>query len=230
MVTSLISIELTKLLEQAYIIADQNKLYGIKKKIPRSHEASFNPQENNFGYYVSYSLNEPIYNEWIVLVTDTLEIFNLQSSKFRVNINRFEPSEESNLPAQKFLRAIAELEKIKENKLYRDSYTKSNSLDAVRFTYGKLIQGIRERQLHDDYRELIALLWNSREIKSSDQKITQQHKPTTQSMIETKLNINKTRLEAMSKSIAAYEKDSGIHVKLRRPTQKDIYISITQNE
>lgn len=110
---------LDALIEYAYEIADEKKLYGVRKKLPKSHEPDFASDGTSFETYVRYSANKNIYSKWIEDVTRVFDDFGLQSKKFRVKINEYDPAVESNLPAQLFLRAVKEIEQVRSSKDYR---------------------------------------------------------------------------------------------------------------
>lgn len=205
------------LLEEGYSIADRNKLYGIRKKIPKSHESDFNQDENNFGHFVQYSVNGNVYENWIEQVVTSFDGLGLQGSKLRIKINDFDPSVESNLPAQKFMRTLREIERITEDPNYLKSYEKLNSLPTVKFYNGILSQGANSHTFQTLYTEAISFLWVGREIRNQNDQVTLSAKPKTQSMFEQQTGIKRSQLANFAKALRQIQSKKNIHIQLKYP-------------
>lgn len=209
--------KLNNLLEEAYIIADKNKLYGIRPKVFKNHEDGFKSSDNNFGDYVRYSSNPNTYSQWTTDVEATLHTHGLQDAKFRVKINEFDPSKETNLPAQKFVRSIRELEKIAHDDKYRESYISKSHLPPARFHEGTLTQGIANHKFNTEYANLISFLWQHREIQDSTGFTTKEPVPQSHSMIESKTGIKHELYANIAKALRKLEHDKNIHIQLKYP-------------
>lgn len=209
--------KLNSLLEEAYIIADKSKLYGIRPKVFKSHEAGFRNDDNNFGDYVRYSLNPSAYSQWITNAATTLREHGLQDAKFRVKVNEFDPSRESNLPAQEFIRAIHELEKIAHDKKYQESYVSKLHIPTAHFRDNTLTQGSISHKFNTQYASLISFLWQYREIQNSAGVTTKAPDPRTYSMIESKTGIKHELYANIAKALRKLERDKGIHIQLKYP-------------
>lgn len=209
--------DLSDLLEEAYIIADSNKLYGVRPKVFKNHEEGFKDSEKNFATYVHYSLSPGRYSQWILTVEAALRRHSMQDAKFRVKINEYDPSRESNLPAQKFIRAIQELEKITYDEKYRASYAGSPQLSPVSFRNNTLTQGGASHSFNAEYAEFISFLWQYREVQNSAGMTTKTSEPQTYSMIESRTGIKRSRYANIAKALHKLSRDKNIHIQLKYP-------------
>lgn len=221
---------LNGLLEEAYIIADENKLYDIRPKVFKSHEDGFKSDDNNFGNYIRYSSNPKIYSTWINNVETTLLEHGLQDAKFRFKINDHDPSKESNLPVQKFSRAIRELEAIIQNENYRATYVGTSRLPKITFQKDTLTQGHASHKFNIRYANLVSFLWQYREIRDSKNAVTKTPKPQTYSMIESKTGIKHDLYANIAKALSKLERDKNIHIQFKYPRDaKNAYLLVREN-
>lgn len=218
------------LLEKGYAIAEENSLFGIRKKIPKNHELDFNENEDNFGHYIRYSVNSSIYENWIEHAVETFRGLGLQESKLIVKINDFDPSVESNLPAQKFIRALEEIEKIAENPDYINSYLKLNSLPPVKFHGGTLSQGVYSHRFQGLYADAISFLWDGREIQNQEHKVVRAANPKKQSMLEQKAGIKQSQLDNFAKALRQIQRKKNIHIQLKYPrNSSSVFLVVHEN-
>ncbi len=218
------------LIEYAYEIADEKKLYGVRKKLPKNHEPDFALDGKSFETYVRYSANKNIYTKWIDDVTKVFDDFGLQSKKFRVKINEYDPTVESNLPAQLFLRAVKEIEQVRSSKDYRKSYISKRRISPATLKGNVLTQGDTSHKFSKQYAELIHLVWTGRRIVDSSGSILQKETPITKNMLAACLNIGQTDLTRMQKAIAGIKKKTGINIKLSFPRGTSaVFIVIVQD-
>lgn len=221
---------LALLIENAYELANDEKLYGVDRKVPKSHEPDFNTNDNPFGKYIHYAGRGHLYKEWIDTVIQILDKYGLHSAKYLVNINKYDPRNESNLPAQLFLRALAELEKIRDDLIYRATYTMTTKLPDVTLQKNMLSQGGKTRKLSDKYNKLMHLLWSGRQIKDSSGNITRNAIPMTKSMVCTRMDINDTELADIQRAISGIQKKLGIQIGLYFPRRAGgVFLSVTQD-
>lgn len=221
---------LNGLLEEAYIIADENKLYDIRPKVFKSHEDGFKRDDDNFGNYVRYSSNPKVYSTWISSVETALLEHNLQDAKFRFKINHHDPSKESNLPVQKFSRAIRELEAIIQDENYRTTYVGTSRLPKITFQKGTLTQGHASHKFNIQYANLISFLWEHREIRDSKNTVSKPSKPQTYSMIESKTGIKHDLYANIAKALSKLERDKSIHIQFKYPRNtKNAYLVVREN-
>lgn len=216
------------LIENAYQLADDEKLYGVDKKVAKSHEPDF--KVHSFGKYIRYAGRGRYYTEWIDAVLQVLDKYGLNSAKYRVRINEYDPEHESNLPAQLFMRALKELERIHTDKLYRATYIITARLPEVSLRNNVLSQGSKKHSLNDRYSKLLHLLWSGRQIKDPSGKIIKNEKPITKSMICAQLKIDDTSLADMQRNVSGIRKKSDIQISLYFPRRAGgVFLSVTQS-
>lgn len=222
--------DISDLLEQGYVIADNSKLYGLRKKIPKSNESTFKQDDDNFEHFIRYSLNKGVYEGWIKRVTLTFDKAGLQTSKLQIKINDFDPSIESNLPAQKFMRTIRELQKIVSDSRYLNSYARSNDLSPVELRGSTLSQGINSHTFQSTYAIAIRLLWDGRQVQNQRGEVTKKAHPTTHSMFEQKTGVKRTQLANFAKAIRNIERKKGIHIQLKYPRgSNSVFLVVHEN-
>lgn len=201
---------LQDLVEAGYEIADTNHLYGLRDKVHRSNDKGFRKEDDNFNTYLRYSFNERSYTKWLKEVEESLENAGLQVAKFRFKTNDHNPDKESNLPAQKFIRALRELEKIAINPEHHSSYKSNKRLSKITYSNGVLRQSGSEHRFNTEYRKLITLMWQFREIRDSSDTIMKVAKPQTYAMIEARTGMNHIRFASIATALRKLEEDKGI--------------------
>ena len=224
--------ELRILVEDGYTIANQHGLVGLKKKVYRSDEPGFNAEDNNFGHMAAQRAFAGQYEQWFDAVTKTLNSYGLQSAKFRIIADTFDPETESNFPAQRFIRRLKALEKVADNETLLKQLVSFQHLPPVRLRKGVLTQGINQHNPEDDISRLLSLCWKDRGIRPyrGANSFSKQPKPITRALLQEKLSISHDRMVGLSAAINSIRKNKGIQIWLRYPKREGIYLEVCQND
>ena len=215
---------LASLIEHAYEIIADKKLFAIEKKLPKSTEPGFEKVKNAFAKYIQYQGDGRIYSQWVEAAESALQKHGLQTSKFIAKCNMFDPQTESNTPAHQFIRGIKELEKIRDDKNYRNNYTKTTYTLPLTYTDGLLTNGVSDHRFQKKYRAVIKDLMPNRKIVDSSGKTTREPETITRSYLLQKHGLKTSDLHLLQRACSGVK---GIDVKLSFPKKTNSVFLVT---
>lgn len=219
---------LLTLLEEADHIIAKRKMYGLKKKIPKSSDKDFVSQDDSFGEVVRQGVNPQDFNEWYAKLEIVFIRFGMQIDKFKRKADSFDPTTESNTPAMTFLRRVAELEKMTESTEYLNLYFSPSVKPVITYENGVLAQGGNSHRFtKKPHRDMLKLLWDDRGIVNGKGATLKQPKPTARKEIEFRLDVAHDKLEGTARAITKGAKDANITLAVRYP--KGVYLELVQD-
>ena len=210
------------LIENAYEIIEDKKLFAIEKKLPKSTEPGFDKVTNAFAKFVQYQGDGRVYSQWLETSRSVLEQHGLQAAKFVAKCNMFDPQTESNTPAHQFIRGIRELGRLRDDESYRNNYTRTTYAPPITYSNGLIANTKGQHRFGKKYRPAVQELMTNRKIISSTGDTIREPKPLTRDYMLRHFELGITDLHRLQRACAGVKM---IDIKLSFPKKtNDVFL------
>lgn len=221
--------EIKVLVADGYTIADEHGIIGLKRKVYRNSEPGYKVEDNNFGHMVFQEFQANRYEAWFQAVEKAFVRYGIHRPKFRIEAETFDPSVESNLSAQRFLRRLKLLEKMSLDTAYCAEFMSPYSKPPVHYARKLLSQADKSHKLETNLISLFDLLWKYRSVINSSGNTIRTPEPKTRAFVQQKLNINHDAMVLMAKNINSIRSKKHIYAWLKYPDKATVYLEVSQD-
>jgi len=209
---------LRKLLEAGYDVQEKSGVYRT-------------PKIESFDEFVRQGWGVNKYNAWVNSIKRLFHDARLDFRRFKSKTESNDSIKDTNSPAAKFKRQLAELDLIVNDGNYFETYKLAPSHPEIKFKDSIISQGYASHRFNaEQHTRLIYLLWESRRIIDSKENILVEEKPVAREIVYKNLKIDHERFKDIVRGIKTEMKRKSIELDVKYPRgTQNVFIVIVQD-